>query len=283
MCAIADPPTPPLPLVTPGLRAGSSRPGLVYRAALEGVTFLVAAGKEQLRQHGLLPSELRVVGGGASNRLWRRIVADAFQLPLRFPLEPEAAALGGALQARREVAARPAGSLGCLASCVCRACAGRTSGERPWRQLDRLLTGPVGAVADEILTVPAPLGCRPRPSTRVSGWASSSGGMGLRWRPAACCRIRRWQMHTGLPCSAVRLWARPCLARDHAIGGRTEDDRVWMGNAAWNAHTQLSAPHLVVHQTDHVTRTRHLQEHLWPGPVIPSNRGQPVSLPSTLS
>ncbi|KAL6785248.1 hypothetical protein ACKKBG_A03065 [Auxenochlorella protothecoides x Auxenochlorella symbiontica] len=82
-----------------GLRVGSSRPGLVYRAALEGVTFLLAAGKERLRAHGLVPDELRVVGGGARNRLWRRIVADAFQLPLRFPLEPEAAALGGALQA----------------------------------------------------------------------------------------------------------------------------------------------------------------------------------------
>ena len=44
-------------------------------------------------------SELRVVGGGSKNRLWRRIVADAFQLPLRFPAEPEAAALGAAMQA----------------------------------------------------------------------------------------------------------------------------------------------------------------------------------------
>lgn len=44
-------------------------------------------------------SELRVVGGGSNNKLWRRVVADAFQLPLRFPAEPEAAALGAALQA----------------------------------------------------------------------------------------------------------------------------------------------------------------------------------------
>jgi hypothetical protein len=40
-----------------------------------------------------------VVGGGSRNKLWRRIVADAFQLPLRFPAEPEVAALGAALQA----------------------------------------------------------------------------------------------------------------------------------------------------------------------------------------
>ena len=32
-------------------------------------------------------------------RLWRRIISDSFQLPLRFPTEPESAALGAALQA----------------------------------------------------------------------------------------------------------------------------------------------------------------------------------------
>ena len=44
-------------------------------------------------------SELRLVGGGSKNPLWRRIIADSFQLPIRFPVEPESAALGGALQA----------------------------------------------------------------------------------------------------------------------------------------------------------------------------------------
>ena len=32
---------------------------------------------------GLEVKELRLVGGGSKNRLWRRIVADAFQLPVR--------------------------------------------------------------------------------------------------------------------------------------------------------------------------------------------------------
>jgi xylulokinase len=40
-----------------------------------------------------------VVGGGARNPLWRRILADAFGAPLVFPREPETAALGAALQA----------------------------------------------------------------------------------------------------------------------------------------------------------------------------------------
>ncbi|PRW34012.1 Xylulokinase [Chlorella sorokiniana] len=82
-----------------GLRPGLMRPGLLYRAAMEGATFTLLAGMQRMKDYGLAATELRVVGGGSQNRLWRRIVADAFQLPLRFPAEPEAAALGAALQA----------------------------------------------------------------------------------------------------------------------------------------------------------------------------------------
>lgn len=49
---------------------------------------------------GLRPQEIRLVGGGSKNRLWRQIVADVFQLPVLMPLEPESAALGAALQVR---------------------------------------------------------------------------------------------------------------------------------------------------------------------------------------
>ena len=52
-----------------------------------------------MESYGLKAKELRVVGGGSKNRLWRRIIADSFQLPLVFPTEPESAALGAALQA----------------------------------------------------------------------------------------------------------------------------------------------------------------------------------------
>lgn len=52
-----------------------------------------------LKKYGVTANELRIVGGGSKNRLWRRIIADSFQLPLRFPTEPESAALGAALQA----------------------------------------------------------------------------------------------------------------------------------------------------------------------------------------
>lgn len=32
---------------------------------------------------GLVPTELRLVGGGSKNKLWQQIVADVFQLPVR--------------------------------------------------------------------------------------------------------------------------------------------------------------------------------------------------------
>ena len=54
---------------------------------------------KSLQSFGVTANELRIVGGGSKNPLWRQIIADSFQLPLRFPTEPESAALGGALQA----------------------------------------------------------------------------------------------------------------------------------------------------------------------------------------
>lgn len=82
-----------------GLRPGLFRPGLLFRAAMEGATFGLLGGMRRMQDFGLAATKLRVVGGGSKNMLWRRVVADAFQLPLSFPAEPEAAALGAALQA----------------------------------------------------------------------------------------------------------------------------------------------------------------------------------------
>lgn len=83
-----------------GLRPGSlARPGLLYRAAIEGATFSLLAGLRRMEALGLRPSELRAVGGGSRNPLWRQVIADAFQLPVRLPLEAESAAFGAALQA----------------------------------------------------------------------------------------------------------------------------------------------------------------------------------------
>ena len=83
-----------------GLQAGCLRPGLLYRAAMEGATFSLLAGFEQMKEMGggVELHELRVVGGGSKNKLWRQMIADAFQVKVRFPVEAETAALGAALQ-----------------------------------------------------------------------------------------------------------------------------------------------------------------------------------------
>ena len=81
-----------------GLREGSLQPGVLYRAAMEGASFALAAGLERLRSLGVSTDELRLVGGGSKNSLWCRIVADITGLSVLRPSEPESAALGGALQ-----------------------------------------------------------------------------------------------------------------------------------------------------------------------------------------
>eukprot|EP00210_Caulerpa_lentillifera_P000837 g810.t1 len=94
--------TPNWPLasgVIHGLSPGCLRPGLLYRAAIEGVTFTLLNGLKSMKKLGMTSKELRVVGGGSKNPLWRKIIADSFQIPLKFPLESESAALGAALQA----------------------------------------------------------------------------------------------------------------------------------------------------------------------------------------
>ena len=89
-----------------GLRPGSlQRPGLLFRAALEGATFslknALAEGMKGRGGSGGFPafSELRVVGGGAQNALWCEILAQVLGVKVVAVYEPEAAARGGALQA----------------------------------------------------------------------------------------------------------------------------------------------------------------------------------------
>ena len=83
-----------------GIRAGMlARPGLIYRAALEGATFSLKAGLRSMNDFGVSISELRLVGGGSKSDLWRRIIADAVQSRVACPTSPESAAIGAALQA----------------------------------------------------------------------------------------------------------------------------------------------------------------------------------------
>jgi len=69
------------------------------RASMEGATLGLRYGLEVLKQQGLTPTEVRLVGGGAKSPLWRQIVADVFNCPVVCPESSEAGAMGAALQA----------------------------------------------------------------------------------------------------------------------------------------------------------------------------------------
>ncbi len=81
------------------MRSDNLTPGHVYRAALEGTSCNLAHGARRLQQLGVPLRELRLCGGAASNVLWRQILADLLEVPVAVVEEPEAAALGAAIQA----------------------------------------------------------------------------------------------------------------------------------------------------------------------------------------
>lgn len=89
---------------------GKEKTGVMYRAAMEGITYLMADAMDQIRDscgEGFKPTSLYVVGGGSKNKLWRQMLADVLGLELLFPLEPESAALGAAFQVGAVVRGMP--------------------------------------------------------------------------------------------------------------------------------------------------------------------------------
>lgn len=94
--------TPALPrarAMLAGLSSTNFTRGNVCRAAMEGATLGLRYGLDILRRHGIVPGEIRLVGGGAKSRIWRQVVADAFGTPVVCPVSSEAGAMGAALQA----------------------------------------------------------------------------------------------------------------------------------------------------------------------------------------
>lgn len=71
----------------------------LIRATTEAATFTLKYGLDIFIKEGIRPTEIRLIGGGAKNPVWRQIVADIMNVPVVCPIEPEAAALGGAIQA----------------------------------------------------------------------------------------------------------------------------------------------------------------------------------------
>jgi xylulokinase len=94
--------TPNLPEATgswSGVTTSNFTPGHLARAAMEGVTLGLGYGLRRFRELGVLPTEIRLTGGGSNSSLWRQIAADVFGVPTVCLQSGEGAALGAALQA----------------------------------------------------------------------------------------------------------------------------------------------------------------------------------------
>jgi xylulokinase len=82
-----------------GLEAGNASSGHILRATVEGATFGLKFGIDELAQLGIEASEIVLTGGGANSRGWRQIVADITGLPVTLLKQNEGAVFGAALQA----------------------------------------------------------------------------------------------------------------------------------------------------------------------------------------
>jgi xylulokinase len=82
-----------------GLTSTNTTPENFCRAAMEGATMGLRYGLDVLRRHGVAPTEVRLVGGGAKSTLWRQIVADLFGCSVICPVSTEAGAMGAVIQA----------------------------------------------------------------------------------------------------------------------------------------------------------------------------------------
>jgi xylulokinase len=82
-----------------GLTPRTMKPAHLARATMEGVTLGLAYGMEGLRQLGVVPAEIRLIGGGSKSAVWRQICADVFGCRVVTVAEAEGAALGAAIQA----------------------------------------------------------------------------------------------------------------------------------------------------------------------------------------
>ena len=82
-----------------GLTTRTMTPAHLARATMEGVTLGLAYGLHRMRTLGIVPTEIRLTGGGSKSAIWRQICADVFGCRVVTLAEAEGAALGAAIQA----------------------------------------------------------------------------------------------------------------------------------------------------------------------------------------
>jgi xylulokinase len=82
-----------------GLTIGNFSRDELVRSTVEGVTLGLNYGLNKMRKLGIDPEEIRLTGGGARSKTWRRIAADVFDADIVTLCEEEGAAFGAAIQA----------------------------------------------------------------------------------------------------------------------------------------------------------------------------------------
>ena len=69
----------------------------MVRSIMEGVAFSLLDAMDVIEHMGQPINRLSISGGGAVSRLWRQIIADVFNRPLRITVNREQAGLGAAI------------------------------------------------------------------------------------------------------------------------------------------------------------------------------------------
>ena len=64
-----------------GLTTENMTPDFMARAVVEGVTLGLAYGLRRFKEIGIVPTEIRLTGGGSKSAVWRQIVADVLGFP----------------------------------------------------------------------------------------------------------------------------------------------------------------------------------------------------------
>ncbi|MFK7958761.1 MAG: xylulokinase [Lysobacterales bacterium] len=82
-----------------GLNSRNMLPNNLLRSAMEGATFALKFGIEELASLGVAANEIVLTGGGANSAQWRQLVANVCNAPVAVFKDNEGAAFGAAMQA----------------------------------------------------------------------------------------------------------------------------------------------------------------------------------------
>jgi xylulokinase len=82
-----------------GLDSRNTTQPNLFRSAIEGATYALRFGFDEMRALGISASEIVLTGGGVNSDTWRQVVADVFNAPVTVLQNNEGAAFGAALQA----------------------------------------------------------------------------------------------------------------------------------------------------------------------------------------